>query len=84
MGLENNFIEFFQMFLNTRENKEILQNVVALIGAAISYLVLRSRNVDVFGVGLNVGHILWLLTPKTASQLSKTGEDLMPAERVSP
>jgi hypothetical protein len=46
---ENSFIEFFQMFLMTRENKETLQDVVALIGAAISYLVLRSKNVDVYG-----------------------------------
>ncbi|MCD4742706.1 MAG: TetR/AcrR family transcriptional regulator [Desulfobacteraceae bacterium] len=46
---ENSMIEFYQMFLLTRDNEQDLQTVVTLIGAAISYLVLRSRNIDLYG-----------------------------------
>jgi AcrR family transcriptional regulator len=45
---ESSMMEFFQMFLLTEDNKKDLQVVVALIGAAISYLVLRSKNIDLY------------------------------------
>lgn len=45
---ENSMMEFFQMFFLTKDSKEDLQAVLALIGAAISYLVLRSRNIDLY------------------------------------
>ncbi len=46
---EDSMMEFFQMFLLTKNNEQDLQAVVSLIGAAISYLVLRSRNIDLYG-----------------------------------
>ena len=46
---ENSMIEFYQMFLQIKDDKQDLQTVVTLIGAAISYLVLRSRNIDLYG-----------------------------------
>ncbi|MCK5311773.1 MAG: hypothetical protein KAJ62_06670 [Desulfobacteraceae bacterium] len=41
-------MEFFQMFLLTKDNEHDLQAVVALMGAAISYLVLRSKHIDLY------------------------------------
>ncbi len=46
---ENSIVEFFQMFLLDKETEYDLQAVLALIGAAISYLVLRSKNIDLYG-----------------------------------
>ncbi len=45
---ENSMMEFFQMFLLTKDNEHDLQAVVALMGAAISYLVLRSKHIDLY------------------------------------
>ena len=54
---ENSMMEFFQMFLPTKENEHDMQAVVALIGAAISYLVLRSKNIDLYsGLDLSSDH----------------------------
>lgn len=46
---ENSIIEFFNLFLAKGESRGDLQAVVALIGAAVSYLVLRSRQIDLYG-----------------------------------
>ena len=46
---EDSIIEFFQMFLLNNETEHDLQAVLALIGAAITYLVLRSKNIDLYG-----------------------------------
>lgn len=47
---EESIIEFFQMFfIKDNTKKTDLQAIVALIGAGISYLVLRSKNIDFYG-----------------------------------
>ncbi|MBW2611410.1 MAG: TetR/AcrR family transcriptional regulator [Deltaproteobacteria bacterium] len=51
---ERSIIEFFQMFFVKDQIKIDLQAIIMLIGAAISYLVLRSKNIDLFG-GLDLG-----------------------------
>ncbi len=45
---ENSMTEFFQMFLQGKADEHDLLAVVALMGAAISYLVLRSKNIDLY------------------------------------
>ena len=45
---ESSMMEFFQMFLLTKDNEQDMQAVLALMGAAISYLVLRSKNIDLY------------------------------------
>ncbi|MCK5099134.1 MAG: TetR/AcrR family transcriptional regulator [Desulfobacteraceae bacterium] len=45
---ESSMMEFFQMFLLTKDNEQDIQAVLALMGAAISYLVLRSKNIDLY------------------------------------
>jgi len=51
---EESILEFFQMFFMKDYVKSDLQAVVALIGAGISYLVLRARNIDFYG-GIDIG-----------------------------
>jgi len=51
---ENSIMEFFQMFFIKDQARIDLQAIVMLIGAAISYLVIRSNNVDLYG-GLEIG-----------------------------
>jgi len=51
---EQSIIEFFQMFFVKDQRQIDLQAIIMLIGAAISYLVLRSKNIDLFG-GLDLG-----------------------------
>jgi len=51
---EQSIIEFFQMFFMKDKIQIDLQAVIMLIGAAISYLVIRSKNIDLFG-GLDLG-----------------------------
>ncbi len=46
---ENSMQEFFRMFLLTKDNEQDLEAVVSLMGAAISYLVLRSGQIDRYG-----------------------------------
>ncbi|MCK5162509.1 MAG: TetR/AcrR family transcriptional regulator, partial [Desulfobacula sp.] len=51
---EQSIIEFFQMFFLKDEIQIDLQAIIMLIGAAISYLVIRSKNIDLYG-GLDLG-----------------------------
>jgi AcrR family transcriptional regulator len=51
---EKSIIEFFQMFFIEDQLRIDLQAIVMVIGAAISYLVVRSNNVDLYG-GLEIG-----------------------------
>ena len=51
---EQSIIEFFQMFFMKDQLQIDLQAMVMLIGAAISYLVIRSKHIDLFG-GLDLG-----------------------------
>jgi len=51
---EQSIMEFFQMFFIKDQARVDLQAIIMLIGAAISYLVVRSRNIDLFG-GLDLG-----------------------------
>lgn len=51
---EQSIIEFFQMFFMKDQIQIDLQAIIMLIGAAISYLVIRSKNIDLFG-GLDLG-----------------------------
>ncbi len=51
---EQSIIEFFQMFFMKDQLQIDLQAIIMLIGAAISYLVLRSKHIDLFG-GLDLG-----------------------------
>ena len=46
---EDSIIEFFQMFLLDKGDEHDLQAVLVLIDAAITYLVLRSKNIDLYG-----------------------------------
>ncbi len=46
---EESILEFFQMFFIKEGTKCDLQAIIALIGAGISYLVLRSKNIDFYG-----------------------------------
>ena len=51
---EQSIMEFFQMFFMKDQVQIDLQAIVMLIGAAISYLVTRSNNIDLYG-GLEIG-----------------------------
>jgi len=51
---EQGIIEFFQMFFVKDQLQIDLQAIIMLIGAGTSYLVLRSKNIDLFG-GLDLG-----------------------------
>ena len=51
---EQGIIEFFQMFFVEDQIQIDLQAIIMLIGAGTSYLVLRSKNIDLFG-GLDLG-----------------------------
>jgi AcrR family transcriptional regulator len=51
---EKSIVEFFQMFFLKDQVQIDLQAIVMLIGAAISYLVTRSNNIDLYG-GLEIG-----------------------------
>jgi len=51
---EQSIIEFFQLFFMKDRPRIDLQAIIMLIGAAISYLVLRSRNIDLYG-GMDIG-----------------------------
>lgn len=51
---EQSIMEFFQMFFMKDQARVDLQAIVMLIGAAISYLVVRARNIDLYG-GLEIG-----------------------------
>lgn len=51
---EKSIMEFFQMFFMKDQVQIDLQAIVMLIGAAISYLVTRSNNIDLYG-GLEIG-----------------------------
>ena len=51
---EQSIIEFFQMFFLKDQIQIDLQAIIMLIGAAISYLVVRSKNIDLYG-GLDLG-----------------------------
>jgi AcrR family transcriptional regulator len=51
---EQSIIEFFQMFFMKDQFQIDLQAMVMLIGAAVSYLVIRSKHIDLFG-GLDLG-----------------------------
>lgn len=51
---EQIIMEFFQMFFMEDQVQIDLQAIVMLIGAAISYLVIRSNNIDLYG-GLEIG-----------------------------
>jgi len=51
---EQSIMEFFQMFFMEDKVQIDLQAIVMLIGAAISYLVTRSNNIDLYG-GLEIG-----------------------------
>ena len=51
---EQSIIEFFQMFFMKDQVQIDLQAIIMIIGAAISYLVIRSKNIDLFG-GLDLG-----------------------------
>lgn len=46
---EESILEFFQMFFIKDFTESDLQAIVALMGAGITYLVLRSKNIDFFG-----------------------------------
>lgn len=51
---EQSIMEFFQLFFMKDQPQVDLQAIVMLIGAAISYLVIRSNNIDLYG-GLRIG-----------------------------
>ncbi|MDA3787294.1 MAG: TetR/AcrR family transcriptional regulator [Desulfobacula sp.] len=51
---EQSIMEFFQMFFMKDQIQIDLQAIIMLIGAAVSYLVIRSQNIDLFG-GLDIG-----------------------------
>lgn len=51
---EQSIMEFFQLFFMKDQVQIDLQAIVMLIGAAISYLVTRSNNIDLYG-GLEIG-----------------------------
>ncbi len=46
---EEGIMEFFKMFFTKEEMNFDLQAVIMLLGAGISYLVIRSKHIDVFG-----------------------------------
>lgn len=51
---EQNIMEFFKLFFMKDQVQVDLQAIVMLMGAAISYLVTRSNNIDLYG-GLEIG-----------------------------
>jgi len=51
---EQGIMEFFQLFFMKEKVQIDLQAIIMLIGAGISYLVLRSKNIDLYG-GLDLG-----------------------------
>ncbi len=51
---EQSIMEFFQMFFMEDRIQVDLQAIIMLIGAAISYIVIRSNNIDLYG-GLEIG-----------------------------
>ena len=51
---EQRIMEFFQLFFMKDQATIDLQAIIMLIGAAISYLVIRSNNIDLYG-GLKIG-----------------------------
>jgi AcrR family transcriptional regulator len=51
---EESILEFFQMFFIKDNTKVDLQAIVMLIGAGVSYLVLRSKTIDFYG-GIEIG-----------------------------
>ena len=46
---EERILAFFKMFFSADEPKVDLQAVVMLVGAAVSYLLIRSDHIDVYG-----------------------------------
>ncbi len=46
---EESILEFFRMFFVKDNTKADLQAIVMLIGAGVSYLVLRSKSIDFYG-----------------------------------
>ena len=46
---EERIMEFFQMFFINDKTQVDLQAIIMLMGAAISYLILRSRNIELYG-----------------------------------
>ena len=46
---EESIMEFFQMFFINDKTKIDLQAIIMLMGAAVSYLILRSRNIELYG-----------------------------------
>jgi hypothetical protein len=51
---KNSIMEFFQMFFMKDVKQKDLQAIIMLIGSAISYLVIRSQNIDLYG-GIDLG-----------------------------
>jgi len=51
---EKSIREFFNMFMPANMAGQELQAIAALFGSAISYLVLRSRNIDIYA-GIELG-----------------------------
>jgi AcrR family transcriptional regulator len=51
---EQSIMEFFQLFFMKDQVRVDLQAIIMLMGAAVSYLVVRSNNIDLYG-GLNIG-----------------------------
>ncbi|MBU1344000.1 MAG: TetR/AcrR family transcriptional regulator [Proteobacteria bacterium] len=51
---EQSIMEFFKLFFMKDETNTDLQAIIMLVGAAISYLVLRSKNIDLYG-GIDIG-----------------------------
>jgi len=46
---EQSILEFFKLFFVTEENTQTLQSAIMLTGAAVSYLLIRSDHIDVYG-----------------------------------
>ena len=46
---ERGIMEFFKMFFFSEEKGRELQTTIALVGAAVSYLVIRSGHIDLYG-----------------------------------
>jgi AcrR family transcriptional regulator len=51
---EQSIMEFFQMFFMKGGTQVDLQAIIMVIGASITYLVIRSKNIDLYG-GLDLG-----------------------------
>lgn len=69
---EESILEFFQMFFIKERTPVDLQAVVALMGAGISYLVLRSRHIDFYG-GVDIGTEQgWKRLKAVMGQIAKT------------